>query len=937
MRRAFGWMSVVVLLVVAATAQHVWRNREDRSRKAAGDAVSQVGSPVLSAKEPVQPPASRQTAEPPGVALDPAAPPAKRSHRLLGDAEAWVVRQADGEVHSAARPELVEIAQAVLDSDQSGSSPASLTIDYPLDETIFPPEIVPPTFLWHEPISEADTWLIDVTWNGREERVSALSAGSPPPAGKIDPECISKNNEIYQPTPYQASARSWTPDRELWETIQQRSAAARARITILGMRSSAPQQVVSRGEISITTSEDPVGAPIFYRDVPLAPAVTQKGVIAPLGENAVGLIGWRLRDVGRPESRLLFNNVPTCTNCHSFSSDGKTLGMDLDGPDGDKGSYVLAPISREMAIGNRDVISWNSYADKPPGHKTIGFLSRVSPDGQFVATTLNEEVFVTNFLDYKFLQVFYPTRGILGYYSRSSGEIKALPGADDARFVHCDPVWSPDSEYLVFARAEAKDAYSKQAVLPERANDPAETPIQYDLYRMPFAGGKGGRPEPIAGASGNGMSNNFPKISPDGKWIVFVQCRNGQLMRPDSTLWIVPATGGTARKMRCNTRLMNSWHSFSPNGRWMVFSSKVNTPYTQMFLTHIDEEGNDSPPVLIPNSTAANRAVNIPEFVNRPYEELVSIQMKALEHLNHGMLGVQLARQGKLDEALVELEKAIELQPDYWQGHVNAAVVLIDQGKLDQAMARLKRVLQANPNRAHAYGSVGVALSRQGMLDEAIQHFKKAVELDPGYADAHANLAKILQKQGHLEEATAHFFYAMNIQEDNPVAHFELAGVLLERQMIDVALEHLQKAVELEPQFVDAHLVLAKVYSSQRNYAAAVAQFEKAAAADPNNLRPVNDLAWMLAICPEDRVRDGARAVQLAERACRVTGYSNPVVLSTLAAGYAEMGKFPEAIDTATKALGLVIPEDKVLAEGLQRQLQSYRSGRPCRDLLESN
>ena len=74
--------------------------------------------------------------------------------------------------------------------------------------------------------------------------------------------------------------------------------------------------------------------------------------------------------------------------------------------------------------------------------------------------------------------------------------------------------------------------------------------------------------------------------------------------------------------MRCNTTLMNSWHSFSPNGRWMVFSSKSRSPYTQMFLTHIDEKGNDSPAILIENSTAANRAVNIPEFVNIPQDGL---------------------------------------------------------------------------------------------------------------------------------------------------------------------------------------------------------------------------------------------------------------------------------------------------------------------------
>jgi Tol biopolymer transport system component len=159
------------------------------------------------------------------------------------------------------------------------------------------------------------------------------------------------------------------------------------------------------------------------------------------------------------------------------------------------------------------------------------------------------------------------------------------------------------------------------------ANDPNETQIQYDLYRIPFNDGKGGTPERIVGASQNGMSNNFPKVSPDGRWIVFVQCHNGQLMRPDSLLYIVPFNGGVARRLRANTSLMNSWHSFSPNGRWLVFSSKSRSPYTQMYLTHIDADGNSSPAILIDNATAANRAVNIPEFANTAGDGIEDIEV----------------------------------------------------------------------------------------------------------------------------------------------------------------------------------------------------------------------------------------------------------------------------------------------------------------------
>ena len=223
--------------------------------------------------------------------------------------------------------------------------------------------------------------------------------------------------------------------------------------------------------------------------------------------------------------------------------------MDLDGPRGDKGSYAIASIHPD-AIEKQHVMSWNSFPDKPRDHKTIGFLSQISPDGRSAVTTLNESVFVWNFMDYRFLQVFYPTRGILAY-SRASGEIRPCRGPmTEVRPLRSG--WSPDGEYLVFARAEAKDPYPEAGKLPEYANDPAETQIQYDLYRIPFRGGQRRHTRTDRGLA-NGMSNTFPKISPDGKWIVFVKCRNGQLMRPDSKLWIVPAEGGEARRMRCNT------------------------------------------------------------------------------------------------------------------------------------------------------------------------------------------------------------------------------------------------------------------------------------------------------------------------------------------------------------------------------------------------
>ncbi|MDP6730895.1 MAG: tetratricopeptide repeat protein, partial [SAR324 cluster bacterium] len=329
---------------------------------------------------------------------------------------------------------------------------------------------------------------------------------------------------------------------------------------------------------------------------------------------------------------------------------------------------------------------------------TIGFLSRISPDARFVVTTLNEYVYVVNFKDYRFLQVFYPTEGILGFWSRKTEEIQSLPGADDPQFVHCDPVWTPDGKTIVFARAKAVKPFSKDRPIALKPNDPNETPMQYDLYTMDFNEGKGGTPLPLKGASNNGMSNTFPKVSPDGKWIVFVKCRNGQLMRPDSRLWIIPVKGGEAREMRCNTSLMNSWHSFSPNGKWMVFSSKCNTPYTQMFLTHLDPDGTDSPPILIPDSTASNRASNIPEFVNTAYEDFESIAVPSVDYFSDLLNGDRLVGEGKYEEALDEYRKVLKSEPDESRAAEGLGKALWLTGKAEESIAHLLDYIKKHPN-----------------------------------------------------------------------------------------------------------------------------------------------------------------------------------------------------------------------------------------------
>jgi tetratricopeptide (TPR) repeat protein len=867
--------------------------------------------------------------------------------------------------------------------------PAPIIIDYPAEGSIFPPDMTAPTFLWRDSAEGVTLWLIDVAFADGSAPVQVKPRAERMRIGEIDPQCVAKTNELPKLTPQQAEARTWMPDVVTWTAIKKHSVGSPATLTITGFEGNSPDKAVSRGRILIQTSKDPVGAPIFYRDVPLMPSKLKKGVIKPLAPNALPLIAWRLRSVSEPRSRRLLGGLHTCANCHSFSRDGKTLGMDLDGPANDKGLYAIVPVKPQMSIRNEDVVAWSSFRGKLGDQLRVGFMSQVSPDGQYVVTTIKPAAtaaeaasrgiseaqlqrlplyYVANFNDYRFLQVFYPTRGILVWYSRETGRLQPLPGADDRRYVHTNAVWSPDGKYLVFARAEAEDPYPPGGKLAHYANDPNETPIQYDLYRIPFNEGKGGRPEPIAGASRNGMSNSFPKISPDGRWIVFVQSRNGLLMRPDGQLYIVPAEGGQARKMRCNTPLMNSWHSFSPNGRWLVFSSKSRSPYTQMFLTHLDEAGRDSPAILIENATAANRAVNIPEFVNIPPDGLLKIDAPATEFyrlvdvasdlaakgqyeaaivewkkalgLNpeddraQNNLGVALAATGRLGEAIPHFEKALAFNPESDEAHTSFGAALAGTGKIDVAIPHYRKALEINPENSEAHSSLGAAMAQKGRLDEAIPHFEKALELKPDYLEACTNLGAALVQKGKFGQAIVYFEKALKLKPGSAELHNSLGFVLLWQAKTDQAIAQFNKAIEISPTFVNAHDNLGSAfYYLKGNTPEALVHWRQVLRLEPNHVPVLTQTAWVLATSPEGSVRNGTEAVQLAERAVQLSGAGEPAILDSLAAAYAEVGRFSAAVQTASRALALAKQmNNQELAEALNARIVLYQAKIPFRE-----
>lgn len=780
----------------------------------------------------------------------------------------------------------------------------SITIDYPLQASVFPPDMEAPTFLWRDASPTATAWRIDVNFASGASQLHLEAKGERMRVGEIDARCISANNKLPELTPKQASEHTWKPDVATWAAIRRHAGNGPVTITIHGLPAADTRDAVSSSAMQLYISADPVNAPIFYRDVPLMPSETEKGFIKPLATNAVPLIAWRVRNVAEPQSHVVMTGLHTCANCHSFAANGKTLGLDMDGPQNDKGLYALAAVDKKMTIRNQNMVSWSSFRGEEGAQLRVGFMSQVSPDGRYVMTTIrppgaktSQFYYVSNFKDYRFLQVFYPTRGILAWYDRTTKKLQPLPGADDPAYIQSNAVWSPDGKYLVFSRAVARDPYRDDGKMASYANDPLEVQIQYDLYRIPFNNGKGGAAEPIAGASQNGMSNSFPKISPDGKWIVFVEAHNGQLMRPDGKLFIVPASGGTARQMKCNTSLMNSWHSFSPNGRWLVFSSKSRSPYTQMYLTHLDAEGNDTPSILIENSTAANRAVNIPEFINMAPSGIDHIDTPAVDFYKQFDVAEDLAKKGQYAAALPEWRKALAMEPGDAHALNNYGQTLARAGSTDDAIAQFRAALANRPVYPEAHNNLAFVLAGTGRVEEALQHYRLAIAEKPGYAEAHSNLGRTLTVQGHLDDAIEQFEQAITINPEYAEAHNYLGFALASKDLLDQASNEYRRAIEIDPKYADPYNNLGVTLARQRRMGDAIENFNKALALDPACNGVESNLGH--ALLARDRVDE---AIPHIEKAVAANPQSAELE-SDLGAALAQRRRVDEAIPHFQRAV----------------------------------
>ncbi len=295
--------------------------------------------------------------------------------------------------------------------------------------------------------------------------------------------------------------------------------------------------------------------------------------------------------------------------------------------------------------------------------------------------------------------------------------------------------------------------------------------------------------------------------------------------------------------------------------------------------------------------------------------------------------GVAWQYRGDLDRAIEDYNKALEIFPDYFQAHNNRGVALVKKGEYKQAMVDFNRALELSPGYAKAYYNRGYVWHQQGNLDRAIDDYTKALEVRPGYAQAYNARGFAWDKKGDFDKAIADYSKAVEKDPRSADAYNKRGAVWAKKENYDEAIADYTIAIRIDPDYAEAYYNRAMAWHHKGNCERAIADSTEALDIDPNYAEAYNQLAWTLTVCEDDTYRDGIKAIKAAEKAVELKPEVNH--LDTLAAAYAEAGKFEKATATQEKAIAMATQERKTeQMAGFADRLKSYRAHRSWRNML---
>jgi tetratricopeptide (TPR) repeat protein len=254
--------------------------------------------------------------------------------------------------------------------------------------------------------------------------------------------------------------------------------------------------------------------------------------------------------------------------------------------------------------------------------------------------------------------------------------------------------------------------------------------------------------------------------------------------------------------------------------------------------------------------------------------------------------------------------------------YFNVGTSLVEVGRPRDAMVLLKQAAALEPRQPATYVGLGRASAALGQLPQARIFFEQALRLNPNDGIAYFNLADVAARQGDQDRAVECLRQAIEFDSLLAPAYRALGRIELQRGDVADAVRHFRRAAEIEPNLAGARADLSDALLAQGHLADAVHELRAAVKFDPGSVAASNNLAWILATSSDDAVRDGAEAIALADAVCRATDYDKPELLDTLAAAYAESGRFDKALAMSARAIELArgSPESQ-----LSKLLESHR------------
>ncbi|NIP84088.1 MAG: tetratricopeptide repeat protein [Planctomycetales bacterium] len=337
---------------------------------------------------------------------------------------------------------------------------------------------------------------------------------------------------------------------------------------------------------------------------------------------------------------------------------------------------------------------------------------------------------------------------------------------------------------------------------------------------------------------------------------------------------------------------------------------------------------------LVPDNVQALRSRGLYYMARNEHEKAVADFRRAVElepeHAKtHEVLAIDLLLTGKLDEAKAQLDKAVELAPQEASAYAHRARIYLVQGQLEEALADINRAIELNKD------NLGWRLLRAQIHQEAediaaaLADVERIVAVKADFVPAIRMRAVLLAASDREDEAIAVLERALKQTPDNLELLFTLAAFQASLRQPREAVAALDRILQLDPDNFDAYRRRADTLLSIGQQAAALQDYERALKIEPKDSGVLNNLAWVLATSPEEKLRNGRRALELAQTACEVTEYKKAYILSTLAAAHAELGDFDTAVKWSQKALDL---GEADVRQQLAQELESYQAQRPWRE-----